>query len=127
MFVFVNFAWKASFSATINPAPDDGGPPSHLTAFPVGDTSLNISWQPPLLPNGPIDEYVLNVHNYTGAEVQRLSMSGTARSEIVHDLKELTEYLVTVGASSEMFGAWKSNSSVYVFTTRQSGEVFDLG
>ena len=116
---------KPPSSATIDPCSDDGGPPSNLTAFPVGNTSLNVSWQSPLFPNGPIDEYVLNIHDYTGVAVNRLS--GDTLSERVDNLKELTEYLVTVQASSEKYGAWSSNSSIYVFTTRQSGKVCASG
>jgi netrin-G3 ligand len=100
---------------------DDGGPPDNLTAVPVGDSSLNVSWLPPLQPNGPIDGYVISIAIFDGSA---MGQSFTARASTLFHLFERlqthTEYEVTVRASSDEIGEWKNASTIYVFTTNQS-------
>lgn len=37
------------------------GPPTNVTWIDIGGSQLNVSWLPPLLPNGEITSYIVSV------------------------------------------------------------------
>ena len=76
-------------------APEYQAPPSVELVIA---TSVNITWTPPLYPNGIIENYTVTL---TGGDTFELSYDDNAKATIVDDLAPFTMYDVTVTATND--------------------------
>lgn len=82
---------------------DAPGRPAGIKALPINNSSITVSWQPPLDPNGIIISYNLYYSNTSAAAQEtRLEISPNKTSFVLGDLESRVEYWVRVSASTRM-------------------------
>ena len=91
--------------------PLDPSPVRNLVAVAINSTAINVTWQPPINPNGDVS-YLVSVQ---GSSVHQINTTNT--SVIVTHLEIYTMYYVTVTVGN---GAGE-NSSLYAVRTLESG------
>ncbi|NXP31453.1 TIE1 kinase, partial [Leiothrix lutea] len=82
--------------------------PQSLSAEPVSDTAVRLSWQVPEYPNGGITKYIVELQQVGGtSEPQWIDTdSGTETTKIVGGLNASTSYQFRVRANSHVPGEW---------------------
>lgn len=102
-------------SCIVYPVP--GSPPYGLTFESVSPSEVNVTWQPPLLPNGVITHYSLEIWN--SSHYLNLT-SPTNRLHIAH-LRKYAHYRVMVQAHTRV-GRGNFSSEPLNITTLEDGE-----
>ncbi|NWW67896.1 TIE1 kinase, partial [Ifrita kowaldi] len=82
--------------------------PQLLSAEPVSDTAVRLSWQVPEYPNGGITKYIVELQQLGGtSEPQWIDTdSGAETTKIVGGLNASTSYQFRVRANSHVPGEW---------------------
>uniref|UniRef100_A0A8C0V2G9 receptor protein-tyrosine kinase n=1 Tax=Cyanistes caeruleus TaxID=156563 RepID=A0A8C0V2G9_CYACU len=82
--------------------------PQLLSAEPVSDTAVRLSWQVPEYPNGGITKYIVELQQVGGtSEPQWIDTdSGAETTKIVGGLNASTSYQFRVRANSHVPGEW---------------------
>ncbi|NWT71152.1 TIE1 kinase, partial [Prunella himalayana] len=82
--------------------------PQLLSAEPVSDTAVRLSWQVPEYPNGGITKYIVELQQVGGtSEPQWIDTdSGAETTKIVGGLNSSTSYQFRVRANSHVPGEW---------------------
>ncbi|NXQ57495.1 TIE1 kinase, partial [Anthoscopus minutus] len=82
--------------------------PQLLSAEPVSDTAVRLSWQVPAYPNGGITKYIVELQQLGGtSEPQWIDTdSGAETTKIVGGLNASTSYQFRVRANSHVPGEW---------------------
>ncbi|NWI75508.1 TIE1 kinase, partial [Dryoscopus gambensis] len=82
--------------------------PQLLSAEPVSDTAVRLSWQVPEYPNGGINKYIVELQQLGGtSEPQWIDTdSGDETTKIVGGLNASTSYQFRVRANSHVPGEW---------------------
>ncbi|NWR15876.1 TIE1 kinase, partial [Emberiza fucata] len=82
--------------------------PQSLSAEPVSDTAVRLSWQVPEYPNGGITKYIVELQQVGGtSEPQWIDTdSGAETTKIVGGLNSSTSYQFRVRANSHVPGEW---------------------
>ncbi|NWY74093.1 TIE1 kinase, partial [Erithacus rubecula] len=82
--------------------------PQLLSAEPVSDTAVRLSWQEPEYPNGGITKYIVELQQVGGtSEPQWIDTdSGAETTKIVGGLNASTNYQFRVRANSHVPGEW---------------------
>ncbi|NXD40545.1 TIE1 kinase, partial [Copsychus sechellarum] len=82
--------------------------PQLLSAEPVSDTAVRLSWQVPEYPNGGITKYIVELQQVGGtSEPQWIDTdSGSETTKIVGGLNASTSYQFRVRANSHVPGEW---------------------
>ncbi|NXY79889.1 TIE1 kinase, partial [Glareola pratincola] len=82
--------------------------PRSLSAEPVSDTAVRLSWQVPEYPNGGITKYIVELQQVGGtSEPQWIDTdSGAETTKIVAGLNASTSYQFRVRANSHVPGEW---------------------
>ncbi|NXM51343.1 TIE1 kinase, partial [Gymnorhina tibicen] len=82
--------------------------PQLLSAEPVSDTAIRLSWQVPEYPNGGITKYIVELQQLGGtSEPQWIDTdSGAETTKIVGGLNASTSYQFRVRANSHVPGEW---------------------
>ncbi|KAJ1526242.1 hypothetical protein ONE63_009398 [Megalurothrips usitatus] len=84
------------------------GPPSHLQVSNISDTSLRISWKPPIASNGVVTNYIVSAefthtHSFSGlSPLMSWTYNADVRNADILDLHPGTEYQVKVQAVTEL-------------------------
>ena len=102
---------------TSNLAPNDS--PVNVTVSVVNSSSLQIQWEPPLIPNGIITHYTMYINYTNGSEI---SIRTVDSQLILYHLEGLTPYqLVGVSLSAATSGGEGPQSDYVYNTTEQTG------
>ncbi|NXI18925.1 TIE1 kinase, partial [Irena cyanogastra] len=82
--------------------------PQLLSAEPVSDTAVRLSWQVPEYPNGGITKYIVELQQVGGtSEPQWIDTdSGAETTKIIGGLNSSTSYQFRVRANSHVPGEW---------------------
>lgn len=94
-----------SHSPLLVPGPSS---PQLLSAEPVSDTAVRLSWQVPEYPNGGITKYIVELQQVGGtSEPQWIDTdSGAETTKIIGGLNASTNYQFRVRANSHVPGEW---------------------
>ena len=110
-----------SSSCSCPPTADIGDAPQNVTVErQPNNTSFLVSWQPPTMPNGPIQEYRVSWTPYPFTDPMPHNISTMNTSHLIANLQESTEYRVVVWAHSAEFGEGPT-ATVEEFTS-ETGE-----
>ncbi|XP_053355831.1 phosphatidylinositol phosphatase PTPRQ [Clarias gariepinus] len=93
----------------------------------ISSTSIFVSWNPPLNPNGKITHYTVYVHHLTGHQVQHRVTNTT--SVVLTGLDKYTQYKVRVAASTaagESPGSDEDNISVLTLEDEPDSPPYNL-
>lgn len=80
------------------------------------NTSLNVLWQPPTEPNGPLQGYQVSWTPYPYSSVPNVANTSQTMF-LLRDLKGSTQYRVNVRAVAPVFGYGPSSPPVEEFTS----------
>ena len=86
-------------------------PPRNLTALSITNTRYNMSWLPPLTPNGVVQLYRVSISRAT------TDAQNTSDTSVILDLDEApsgTAFFVTVQAFTVAFGAASSEVTIII-------------
>lgn len=99
------------------PSPVPGSPPYGLSYESVSPSEVNVTWMPPLLPNGVIIHYSLELWNSSHY------LNLTSRTNYIHitHLRKYAHYRVVVQAHTGV-GAGNYSSEPLNITTLEDGE-----
>lgn len=97
-------------------SPVPGSPPYGLSYNPVSPSEVNVTWEPPLLPNGVIVHYSLELWNSS----HLINLTSPANYIHITHLRKFAQYWATVQAHTR---AGPGNSSDLLnITTLEDGE-----
>lgn len=106
---------KSASSCVLSPVP--GSPPYAVTFESVSPSEVNVTWQPPLLPNGVITHYSLELWNST----HYLNLTSPTNHIHITHLRKYTQYRVVVQAHTRA-GPGNYSSEPLNITTLEDGE-----
>lgn len=99
------------------PTPVPGSPPYDLSYDSVSPNEVNVTWQPPLVPNGVITYYSLELWNST----HYLSLNAPTNFIHITHLRKYAQYRLMVQAHTRV-GAGNYSSEPLNITTMEDGE-----
>lgn len=102
-------------SRVVSPVP--GSPPYGLTFESISPSEVNVTWQPPLLPNGVITHYSLELWNST----HFLNLTSPTNNIHITHLRKYAHYRVVVQAHTRV-GPGNYSSEPLNITTLEDGE-----
>lgn len=97
--------------------PVPGSPPYGLTFESISPSEVNVTWHPPLLPNGVITHYSLELWNST----HYLNLTSQTNSIRIAHLRKYANYRVAVQAHTQA-GPGNYSSEPLNITTLEDGE-----
>lgn len=106
---------KGAFSCVLSPVP--GSPPYSVVYESVSPSEVNVTWQPPLLPNGVITHYSLELWNSS----QYLNLTSPTNYIHITHLRKYAHYRVMVQAHTRV-GPGNYSSEPLNITTLEDGE-----
>ena len=110
----LTLVWNDSIFLLI--APDT---PLNVYVMIVGESSLLIQWEPPLIPNGIITHYTLYVNYTNGSEISTGTVDGQFTLYLLEGLTLYQQVGVSVSATT---GGGEGPQSCYIYnTTEQIG------
>lgn len=98
-------------------SPVPGSPPYGLSYESISPSEVNVTWQPPLLPNGVITHYSLELWNST----HFLNLTSTSSHIHITHLRKYAQYRVMVQAHTHV-GPGNFSSEPLNITTLEDGE-----
>ena len=104
-------------------SPSAPGPVASFSASPVSATSVEISWTPPLVPNGVLTSYHVEYQSATGSDISdngEIDLSVSTTSYNMTGLEENTLYHFTVSAETSAGRGEGSTLSVRTAIARES-------
>ena len=109
-----------------SPVPSAPSAPLNVTAHNISSTSIMVTWEPPMMPNGIIRLYhieVTKIGDDDGSEFPSLvvNVTGTETSVVIGMLEIFTSYEIQVFAVTVSEG---EPSNVVVVTTDEDSELF---
>lgn len=106
---------KGASSCVLSPVP--GSPPYGVTYESVSPSEVNVTWQPPLVPNGVITHYSLELWNST----HYLNLTSPTNYIHIAHLRKYARYRVMVQAHTRV-GPGNYSSELLNITTLEDGE-----
>ena len=99
--------------------------PLNVTALAINPTSVMVTWQPPLIPNGIIRSYQVEVSDsgsgFTNTSVDvDYSFDGATNSAVISMLDENATYLIQVFAVTVSIG---QGSDIIIVTTEENSKL----
>lgn len=98
-------------------SPVPGSPPYGLTFESISPSEVNVTWQPPLIPNGVITHYSLELWNSS----HYLNLTSRTNNLHITHLKKYAQYRVMVQAHTRV-GPGNHSSEPLNITTLEDGE-----
>lgn len=98
-------------------SPVPGSPPYGLTFESISPSEVNVTWQPPLIPNGVITHYSLELWNSS----HYLNLTSPTNNLHITHLKKYAQYRIMVQAHTRV-GPGNYSSEPLNITTLEDGE-----
>ena len=100
-----------------NLAPDDS--PVNVRVSVINSSSLQIQWEPPLIPNGIITHYTLYINYTNGSEISTKTVGSQLILYLLEDLKPHQQVGISMSATTS--GGEGPHSDYVYNTTEETG------